>query len=403
MFEHVAPFAGDHIVSLNEAFQHDPRPHKVNLSIGIYCDDNARLPALDAVHEAELRLATAKLPKPYLPMEGAAHFRSAVQTLLFGARHEALASSRVVTIQTVGSSGGLKAGAEFLRRWFPASSVWISDPSWDNHRSMFESSGLTVHTYPYYDPAGGGVRFDAMLECLRALPPRSVVLLHACCHNPTGADLTTAQWITLIALIQQRQLLPYLDMAYQGFGGGVDSDAFAVRALARAGVNFLIANSFSKSMGLYGERCGALSVVCTDAQQAERVLGQLKFTVRQSYFSPPAHGGQIVAQVLRDPALRASWEQDLNAMRDRIRSMRLRLHAALSRRCPDGDFSYLLSQRGMFSYTNLSPAQVDQLRDVHAVYLVNSGRICISGLNANNVEAVADAISAVAQRLECIA
>jgi aromatic-amino-acid transaminase len=402
MFEHVAPFAGDHIVSLNEAFQRDPRPHKVNLSIGIYCDEDARIPALDAVHQAELRLAAAKLPKPYLPMEGAAPFRSAVQTLLFGARHEALASGRVVTIQTVGSSGGLKAGAEFLRQWFPDSGVWISDPSWDNHRSLFESSGITVHTYPYYDP-GGGVRFDAMLECLRALPPRSVVLLHACCHNPTGADLSTAEWITLIALIQQRQLLPYLDMAYQGFGDGVESDAFAVRTLARAGVNFLIANSFSKSMGLYSERCGALSVVCSDAQQAEHVLGQLKFTVRQSYFSPPAHGGHIVTQVLGDPVLRASWAQDLNAMRDRIRAMRLRLHAALSRRRPGCDFSYLLSQRGMFSYTNLSPAQVDQLRDAHAVYLVNSGRICISGLNANNVEAVADAISAVAQSLECAA
>ncbi len=395
MFQHVQPFAGDHIVSLNEAFQRDPRPHKVNLSIGIYCDDNARLPALDAVHQAEQRLAAAPLPKPYLPMEGATNFRNAVQTLLFGARHEALASGRVVTIQTVGSSGGLKAGAEFLRRWFPASSVWISDPSWDNHRSMFESSGITVHSYPYYDPASGGVRFDAMLDCLRTLPPRSVVLLHACCHNPTGADISTAQWITLIALIQERQLMPYLDMAYQGFGDGIESDAFAVRALARAGVNFLIANSFSKSMSLYSERCGALSVVCTDALQAERVLGQLKFTVRQSYFSPPAHGGHIVAQVLGDPELRASWEQDLNAMRDRILAMRVRLHAELSRRRPDRDFSYLLKQRGMFSYTQLSPAQVDHLRDAHAVYLVHSGRICISGLNTHNVEAVADAISAV--------
>jgi aromatic-amino-acid transaminase len=393
MFQHVAPFAGDHIVSLNEAFQRDTRPHKVNLSIGIYADENARLPALDAVHQAEMRLVTARMAKPYLPMEGAVNFRSAVQTLLFGARHEAVASGRVVTIQTVGSSGGLKAGAEFLRRWFASSGVWISDPSWDNHRSLFESSGISVHSYPYYDPAGG-VCFEAMLDCLRMLPPRSVVLLHACCHNPTGADLSTAQWITLITMIQERQLLPFLDMAYQGFGDGVDSDAFAVRALARAGVPFLIANSFSKSMGLYGERCGALSVVCTDAQQAEHVLGQLKFTVRQSYFSPPAHGGQIVAQVLGDPLLRLSWESDLNAMRDRIRAMRVRLHAALSQRLPDADFSYLLRQRGMFSYTGLRPSQVDHLRDAHAIYLVHSGRICIPGLNANNVESVADAICA---------
>ena len=400
MFQHVAPFAGDHIVSLNEAFQRDPRPHKVNLSIGIYCDDNGRLPALEAVHQAELRMAAARHAKPYLPMEGATDFRSAVQTLLLGAEHEALTSGRVDTFQTVGSSGGLKAGAEFLRQWFPASGVWISDPSWDNHRSMFESSGITVGTYPYYDPASGGVRFDAMLACLRALPPHSVVLLHACCHNPTGADLTPAQWTTLIALIQERQLLPYLDMAYQGFGDGVAQDAFAVRALAQAGVNFLIANSFSKSMGLYGERCGALSVVCTDAEQAERVLGQLKFTVRQSYFSPPAHGGHIVAQVLGDPALRASWERDLNAMRERILAMRVRLHAALRERQPERDFSYLLTQRGMFSYTNLSPVQVDHLRDAHAVYIVNSGRICISGLSTGNVEAVADAISAVMDSVE---
>lgn len=394
MFQHVEPFAGDHIVSLNEVFQRDPRPHKVNLSIGIYCDEDARLPALDAVHQAELRLVAARQAKPYLPMEGAANFRGAVQTLLFGAGHEALTRGRVVTMQTVGSSGGIKAGAEFLRQWFASSGVWISDPSWDNHRSMFESSGIAVSTYPYYDPAGG-VRFDAMLDCLRALPQRSVVLLHACCHNPTGADLTHAQWTALIALIQERQLMPYLDMAYQGFGDGIEQDAFAVRALAQAGVNFLIANSFSKSMGLYGERCGALSVVCTDAEQAERVLGQLKFTVRQSYFSPPAHGGQIVAQVLGDPELRASWERDLNAMRERILTMRQRLYAAMCRRLPGHDFSYLLTQRGMFSYTNLRPAQVDKLRDTHAVYVVDSGRICMSGLNASNVEAVADAVSAV--------
>ena len=391
MFQHIEAFAGDHIVTLNEAFQKDPRPHKVNLSIGIYCDEEGRVPAQEAVHQAELRLATARQPKPYLPMEGAANFRHAVQALLFGEGHEALRSKRVTTIQTVGSSGGLKAGAEFIRQWFASSGVWLSDPSWDNHRSLFESAGIVVGTYPYYDPAGG-VRFDAMLAALHALPHQSVVLLHACCHNPTGVDLTHSQWMELIPVIRERRLIPFLDLAYQGFGEGIEEDAFSVRLLAQAGIHFLVANTLSKSMGLYGERCGALSVVCADAQQAERVLGQLRFTVRQNYFSPPAHGGQVVAHVLGDPVLRASWVRDLTAMRERIRALRVQLHAALSRRRARGDFGYLLSQRGMFSYTNLGAEQVRRLREEHAIYLVNSGRLCISGLNAGNVERVAEAI-----------
>jgi aromatic-amino-acid transaminase len=395
MFQHVEAFAGDPILSLNEAFQKDPRPNKVNLSIGIYFDEQARLPALDAVHQAEMRMAEANLPKPYLPMEGAANFRSAVQGLILGDGHPAIASQRVATIQAVGSSGGLKVGAEFIKHWFPGSGVWVSDPTWDNHRSMFESAGIAVHSYPYYDPAGGGVRFAAMLDTLRSLPAHSVVLLHACCHNPTGVDLSNAQWLELIPLLKERQLIPYLDLAYQGFGDGIAQDAFAARALADAGVCFFIANSFSKSMSVYGERCGALSVVCPDAAQAQRVLGQLQFTVRRSYSSPPIHGGQIVAQVLTDPALRASWEADLNAMRDRILAMRTQLHAALTKLLPGRDFGYLLSQRGMFSYTGLSPAQVDRLREEQAIYLVRSGRICISGLNARNVDVVAAAIAQV--------
>ncbi len=392
MFHHVAPFAGDPILSLNEAFQKDPRSNKVNLSIGIYFDEQARLPALDAVHQAELRMAAANQPKPYLPMEGAANFRSAVQALILGDGHEAIASHRVATIQAVGSSGGLKVGAEFIKQWFPTSGVWVSDPTWDNHRAMFESAGIPVHTYPYYDAATGGVRFAAMLDTLRSLPAHSVVLLHACCHNPTGTDLTNAQWLELVPLLKERQLIPYLDLAYQGFGEGIAQDAFAARALADAGVSFFIANSFSKSMSVYGERCGALSVVCPDAQQAALVLGQLQFTVRRSYSSPPIHGGQIVAQVLTDPALRASWEQDLAAMRDRILAMRVQLHAALVKLLPGHDFGYLLTQRGMFSYTGLSAAQVDRLREEQAIYLVRSGRICISGLNAGNVDVVAAAI-----------
>ena len=395
MFQHVEPFAGDPILSLNEDFQRDPRPHKINLSIGIYFDDAGRIPVLDSVRQAEARLAANVGPKPYLPIEGDAGFRGAVQALLFGAGHEAIASKRVATIQSVGSSGGLKVGADFLHRWFPDSEVWVSDPTWDNHRAMFEGAGLTVHTYPYYDAATGGLRFEQMLQALSQVPERSVVLLHACCHNPTGVDLTPQQWDVLIPVLRERGALPYLDLAYQGFGDGIEGDAAAVRKLADTGASFFIANSFSKSMSVYGERCGALSVVCPDADAAERVLGQLKFTVRRNYSSPPLHSGRLVATVLGDPQLRSLWEHEVNAMRERILAMRQRLHAVLSQRLPGRDFNYFLTQRGMFSYTGLSAAQVDRLREEHAVYLIRSGRLCVAGLNTHNVEATATAMAAV--------
>ena len=395
MFQHVEPFAGDPILSLNEDFQRDPRPHKINLSIGIYFDDAGRIPVLDSVRQAEARLAANVGPKPYLPIEGDAGFRAAVQALLFGAGHEAIASKRVATIQSVGSSGGLKVGADFLHRWFPDSEVWVSDPTWDNHRAMFEGAGLTVHTYPYYDAATGGLKFEQMLQALSQVPERSVVLLHACCHNPTGVDLTPQQWDVLIPVLRERGALPYLDLAYQGFGDGIEGDAAAVRKLADTGASFFIANSFSKSMSVYGERCGALSVVCPDADAAERVLGQLKFTVRRNYSSPPLHSGRLVATVLGDPQLRSLWEHEVNAMRERILAMRQRLHAVLSQRLPGRDFNYFLTQRGMFSYTGLSAAQVDRLREEHAVYLIRSGRLCVAGLNTHNVEATATAMAAV--------
>ena len=395
MFQHLDPYAGDPILSLNEAFQADPRPGKINLSIGIYFDDAGRIPVLEGVHRAEAQMLADGGAKPYLPIEGAAAARSAVQTLLFGAAHPALAAGRVATLQTVGSSGGLKVGGDFLKRWFPGSAVWVSDPTWDNHRAMFEGAGLTVNTYPYYDPATGGLRFAAMQEALQALPPRSVVLLHACCHNPTGVDLDRAQWQALVPVIRERELLPYLDLAYQGYGDGIEEDAFAVRLLADAGVPFFVANSFSKSMSVYGERAGALSVVCADRQQAELVLGQMKATVRRNYSSPAIHAAGIVARVLDDPALRASWEADVAAMRQRILAMRQALHGVLSRRLPGRDFGYFLSQRGMFSYTGLTAEQVDRLREEHAVYLVRSGRLCVAGLNSGNVERTAEAIAAV--------
>ena len=395
IFGHLEPYAGDPILSLNEAYGRDPRPHKINLSIGIYFDDAGHIPVLGCVRDAEAELLAEGAAKPYLPIEGAPACRRAVQELLFGAEHEAVRSQRIATLQTVGSSGGLKVGADFLKRWFPASEVWVSDPTWDNHRAMFEGAGLAVHTYPYYDATSGGLKFDAMMAKLRTLPAGSVVLLHACCHNPTGVDLTPRQWEELIPVLRERGILPYLDLAYQGYGEGIAEDAQAVRALADAGLTYFVANSFSKSMSLYGERAGALSVVCRDAAEAELVLGQLKATVRRNYSSPPTHAGLVVAKVLGTPRLRAAWEADVAAMRERILAMRRSLHAVLTARLPDRNFDYFLTQRGMFSYTGLTATQVDRLREEHAVYLVRSGRMCVAGLNTRNVEPTAEAVAAV--------
>ena len=395
MFQHIEPYAGDPILTLNEAFGKDSRAHKINLSIGIYFDDAGKLPVMRAVREAESAMLQNIGARPYQPMEGAVNYRQAVQQLLFGAEHEAVKSGRIATLQTLGGSGGLKVGGDFLKRYFPTSNVWVSDPTWDNHRAMFEGAGFTVSTYPYYDPATGGLRFAEMLAALKALPEQSIVLLHACCHNPTGVDLTAAQWAELIPVIRARRLIPYVDIAYQGFGDGIEQDAFAVRALAEAGISFFCASSFSKSFSLYGERCGGLSVVCPNQAEAELVLGQMKATVRRNYSSPPTHGGPIVARVLLNPTLHAQWAAELDAMRTRIQAMREKLHAVLSAKLPGRDFGYFLSQRGMFSYTGLTAAQVDRLREEHAVYVVRSGRMCVAGLNSGNVEATAVAMAAV--------
>ncbi len=396
MFQHIPPYPGDPILSLMESFNADPRPNKVSLSIGIYFDDDGKLPMMKAVQQAETAVLQHIGPRPYLPMEGAADYRMAVQRLVFGAGHEAVTSGRIATLQTLGGSGGLKVGGDFLQRYFGGSEVWVSDPTWDNHRAMFEGAGFRVNTYPYYDPATGGLRFDAMREAFAALPRQSIVLLHACCHNPTGVDLSNDQWRQLIPVIRERELIPYVDIAYQGFGDGIEEDAFAVRALADAGVRFFVANSFSKSFSLYGERCGGLSVVCADRPEAERVLGQLKSSVRSNYSSPPTHGARIVARVLETPALRQLWESELATMRERIKDMRQRLHAALGARLAavgtPRELGFYLTQRGMFSYTGLSAQQVDRLREEHAVYLVRSGRMCMSGLTTGNVDAVAAAI-----------
>ena len=400
MFEHIAPYAGDPILTLNETFGRDPRPHKINLSIGIYFDDAGKLPVMSAVREAEAAMLQTIGARPYQPMEGAANYRLAVQHLLFGATHEAVARGRIATVQTIGGSGGLKVGSDFLKRYYPDSQVWVSDPTWDNHRAMFEGAGFTVNTYPYYDAATGGLKFSEMLAAFEALPEHGIVLMHACCHNPTGVDLNAAQWAELIPVIRARKLIPYVDIAYQGFGEGIEEDAFAIRALADAGIVFFCASSFSKSFSLYGERCGGLSVVCQTAAESELVLGQLRATVRKNYSSPPTHGGQIVARVLQTPELRARWAAELGAMRERIHAMRHRLHAVLSAKLPGRNFDYFITQRGMFSYTGLTAEQADRLREEHAVYVLRSGRMCVAGLNSSNVEATAVAMAAVLARTD---
>lgn len=395
MFNHVDAYAGDPILALFETFMKDPRPNKVSLSIGIYYDEEGRVPLLDLVKRTEITLAAEGATRSYLALEGLASYRERVQSLIFGADREALKAKRIVTIQTIGGSGALKVGADFLKRYFPNSGIWVSDPTWDNHRSIFDGAGIVVNTYPYYDAKTGGVRFPEMLAKITALPEQSIVMFQPCCHNPTGIDLTRAQWEQLIPVLMKHRLIPFLDIAYQGFGDGIDEDAWAVRMLADAGGVFFLANSFSKNLSLYGERCGGLSVVCPDERQANLVLGQLKFAVRRNYSSPPTHGGQVVARVLGDASLAAEWQGEVARMRERIKALRRKLYEVISARIPNRDFGYIIKQRGMFSYTGLSPEQVDALREQHAVYLVRSGRICVAGLNTKNVDYVAEAMAAV--------
>ncbi|HEY4803553.1 MAG TPA: amino acid aminotransferase [Paraburkholderia sp.] len=395
MFEHIDAYPGDPILSLNENFQKDPRQNKVNLSIGIYFDDAGRLPVMKAVHAAEAAILAEPGPKPYLPMAGFAHYRDAVQALVFGADCPSRAAGRIATVQTLGGSGALKVGADFIKRYFAGSQVWVSDPTWENHRFIFERAGFTVNTYPYYDEVTGGLKFEAMLSAIDALPARSVVLLHACCHNPTGVDLDRTQWERLIDVLQKRDLLPFVDMAYQGFGAGLDDDAFAVRELSRRGVPALVANSFSKNFSLYGERCGGLHVICEDAAAADRVLGQLTGSVRANYSNPPTHGAKIVTRVLCTPELKASWEQELTAMCERIARMRVAIHDGLRAHASEAALERYVKQRGMFTYTGLSEKQVERLKEEFGVYILRSGRMCVAGLNEQNVSAVVDAVGKV--------
>ncbi|WP_199152757.1 amino acid aminotransferase [Chromobacterium sp. ASV23] len=385
----------DPILGLNEAFNADTRSTKVNLGVGVYSNDDGKIPLLAAVQAAEKARLEALPARGYQPIEGSAAYDVAVQKLLFGADSELLSAGRVVTAQALGGTGALKIGADFLKRLNPAAKVYISDPSWENHRALFESAGFEVENYPYYEAATRGVDFAAMKAHLASLAAGSVIVLHACCHNPTGADLSAAQWEEVVSVCRERGLVPFLDMAYQGFADGIDADALAVRLFAVSGLQFFIASSFSKSFSLYGERVGALSIVTSGKDESARVLSQLKRVIRTNYSNPPIHGAAIVAAVLSSPELRRQWEEELAGMRDRIRAMRLALLEAIKAHGVAADFSFITAQRGMFSYTGLTAAQVERLREEFGIYAVSTGRICLAALNSKNVDYVAAAIAKV--------
>ncbi len=385
----------DPILGLTEAFNADPRPNKVNLGVGVYTDDEGKIPLLRAVRAAEASLVKSAAPRGYLPIEGIAAYDTAVQRLLFDPGSPTLASGRLVTVQALGGTGALRVGADFLKRINPDAQVLISDPSWENHRALFEAAGFRVGSYPYYDAATGGLDFGGMAAALRAALANTIVVLHACCHNPTGIDLSLDQWRRVVEIARDRQLVPFLDLAYQGFAESVDGDAAVVRLFADSGLPVFIASSFSKSFSLYGERIGALTVVTSSKDEAARVLSQLKRVIRASYSTPPTHGASIVATVLNDPQLRAQWEQELGEMRDRIKRMRGALVEGLTARGVARDMSFMLRQRGMFSYSGLAAAQVERLRGEFGIYAVSTGRICVAALNTRNIGSVCDAIAAV--------
>ena len=386
----------DPILGVTEAFNADPNPNKVNLGVGMYYDDNGKIPLLECVRRAERQMLEDSPPRGYLPIDGLPEYDRAVQALVLGADSPAIKARRVVTVQALGGTGGLKIGADFVRRVDPGAQVWISQPSWENHLALFENAGFAVKAYPYYDAATHGLDLDGMLRALTNLPAHSIVVLHACCHNPTGVDLTAAQWTYVIQTVQQRDLVPFLDIAYQGFGDGLDADATVVRRFVEAGMPLFVSNSFSKSFSLYGERVGALSVVAQSSEEATRALSQLKRMVRTNYSNPPTHGGKIVATVLTSPELRRLWEQELAQMRSRIHAMRQQLVEKVQTRAPGFDFSFVTRQRGMFSYSGLSKEAVARLREQFSVYAIDSGRICVAALNSRNIDYVADAITQVA-------
>ena len=395
LFSTVEMAPRDPILGLNEQFNADPNPAKVNLGVGVYFDDDGKLPVLACVAAAEKQLLEAPKAKGYLPIDGIAAYDKAVQGLVFGVDSAVLREGRVATIQALGGTGGLKVGADFLKRLNPGARVLISDPSWENHRALFTNAGFEVASYPYYDAATRGIRFDEMIAALAAAEAGTIVVLHACCHNPTGCDLTPAQWARVVETLKAGGLTPFLDMAYQGFGVGIQEDGAVIQQFLAAGLDFFVSTSFSKSFSLYGERVGALSVVCTSTGERDRVLSQLKIVIRTNYSNPPTFGAQIVATVLTTPALRDQWETELAGMRLRIRQMRELLVSRLAAAGVTQDVGYITRQQGMFSYSGLSVAQMQRLRSEFGVYGVDSGRICVAAINSRNIDRVVAALAAV--------
>ncbi|RJG13820.1 aspartate/tyrosine/aromatic aminotransferase [Pseudomonas cavernicola] len=395
LFSAVEMAPRDPILGLNEAFNADTRTTKVNLGVGVYYNEEGRIPLLRAVAEAEQARIAAHAPRGYLPIEGIAAYDQAVQKLIFGTDSNLLAEGRVVTTQAIGGTGALKIGADFLKRLLPDAVVAISDPSWENHRALFESAGFPVQNYRYYDASSNGVNRAGLLEDLKALPPRSIVVLHACCHNPTGVDLNLEDWGKILEVLKAQNHVPFLDIAYQGFGDGIEEDAAAVRLFAKSGLTFFVSSSFSKSFSLYGERVGALSIVTESKEQAAKVLSQVKRVIRTNYSNPPTHGATVVAAVLNSPELRALWEEELGEMRTRIRAMRVAMVEQLTAQGAKRDFSFVARQRGMFSYSGLTAEQVERLKNEFGIYAVSTGRICVAALNNNNLSAVTSAIAKV--------
>ena len=395
LFSAVEMAPRDPILGLNEQFNADPNPAKVNLGVGVYFDDNGKLPLLDCVRTAELAMMEKPTARGYLPIDGIAAYDAAVKSLVFGAESEPVKGGRVATVQGIGGTGGLKIGADFLKKLNPNATVLISDPSWENHRALFTSAGFTVENYRYYDATQRGVDFEGMLADLAAAAPGTIILLHACCHNPTGYDITAAQWDQVIATVKSQQLVPFLDMAYQGFGQGIAEDGAVIGKFVAAGLDFFVSTSFSKSFSLYGERVGALSVLCTNKEEADRVLSQLKIVIRTNYSNPPIHGGAVVAAVLNNPELRAVWEQELAGMRVRIKAMRQKLVVGLKAAGVKQDMSFITSQIGMFSYSGLTKDQMVRLRNEFGVYGTDTGRMCVAALNSNNIDYVCASIAKV--------
>ena len=395
LFSSVQMAPRDPILGLNEQFAADANPAKVNLGVGVYFDDNGKLPLLQCVQAAEKALMAKPAARGYLPIDGIAAYDSAVKALVFGAQSPAVQEGRVATVQSLGGTGGLKTGADFLRQLTPSAKVHISNPSWENHRAIFSRAGFEVAAYRYYDAGRRGLDFEGMLADLNAAAPGDIVVLHACCHNPTGYDLQDAQWDQVIAAIQARRLTAFLDMAYQGFGQGLAEDGAVIGKFAAAGLDFFVATSFSKSFSLYGERVGALSVVCQSKDEAARVLSQLKVVIRTNYSNPPTHGAAVVAAVLGKPEWRALWEQELGEMRTRIKSMRQALADGLKAAGVTQDMSFITRQAGMFSYSGLTKEQMQRLRSEFGVYGTDTGRLCVAALNSKNIAHVCQSIAKV--------